>query len=80
MNMNFLRNFFRLSKDMRSYNLGRWTIHYEPRIIELKTKQANEDHCGCCFDNITDKKSNTNINSLMCIEKQNNSIQKIKKK
>jgi hypothetical protein len=77
--MNFLRNFFRLYTDTRSYNLGRWTIHYEPRIIELKTKQANEDHCGCCFDIVKDKKSNTNIDSLVCIVKQNNSIMKIKK-
>jgi hypothetical protein len=28
--------------------LGRWGIHYDPRIIDCKVFQANEDHCGCC--------------------------------
>ncbi len=28
--------------------LGRWGIQYDPRIIECKVFQANEDHCGCC--------------------------------
>lgn len=75
--MNFLRNLFRIRNDIHSYQLGRWRIHYEPQIIALKTKQANEDHCGCCFDIINDKKSNINIDSLVCVKKQNNSIQKI---
>ena len=30
--------------------LGRWGIHYDPRIIDRKITQANEDHCGCCVD------------------------------
>lgn len=30
--------------------LGRWGIHYDPRIIDRKIIQANEDHCGCCVD------------------------------
>jgi len=28
--------------------LGRWGIQYDPKIIECKVFQANEDHCGCC--------------------------------
>ena len=28
--------------------LGRWGIQYDPRIIDCKVFQANEDHCGCC--------------------------------
>jgi hypothetical protein len=72
MNMNYLRNLFRLRNDIQSYKLGRWTIHYEPRIIELKTKQANEDHCGCCFDknkeSLYDK--NLNIKSLMIMKEK----------
>lgn len=73
MNMNFLRKLFRFSNDIHRYKLGRWTIHYEPRIIELKTKQANEDHCGCCFDikkeaPMHDK--NLEIKSLMVIKEK----------
>jgi hypothetical protein len=28
--------------------LGRWSIHYDPKVIDRKVVQANEDHCGCC--------------------------------
>jgi len=28
--------------------LGRWGIQYDPRVIDCKVFQANEDHCGCC--------------------------------
>ncbi len=71
--MNFLRKLFRLSNDMHTYKLGRWTIHYEPRIIELKTKQANEDHCGCCFDikkEIPINHNNLQVKTLMVMKNQ----------
>jgi hypothetical protein len=28
--------------------LGRWHLHYDPKIVNSKVDQANEDHCGCC--------------------------------
>lgn len=28
--------------------LGRWGIQYDPKVIDCKVFQANEDHCGCC--------------------------------
>jgi hypothetical protein len=28
--------------------LGRWSIHYDQKIIDRKIVQANEDNCGCC--------------------------------
>jgi hypothetical protein len=28
--------------------LGRWSIQYDPKVIDRKIVQANEDHCGCC--------------------------------
>jgi hypothetical protein len=31
-----------------SVSLGRWGIQYDPKIIQIKIDQANEDHCGCC--------------------------------
>ena len=37
--------------------LGRWGIHYDPRIIDCKVFQANEDHCGCCVDHLAADKS-----------------------
>jgi hypothetical protein len=73
--MNFIRSLFR--NELLSTKLGRWRIQYEPQIIDLKTKQANEDHCGCCIDSASDKMFNTKMSSLMCIQKPNNSIMKI---
>jgi len=37
--------------------LGRWSIQYDPRIIDCKVFQANEDHCGCCVDHLAADKS-----------------------
>lgn len=37
--------------------LGRWGIHYDPRIIDCKVFQANEDHCGCCVTENPKKES-----------------------
>jgi cytochrome c553 len=30
--------------------LGRWQLHYDPRVVNSKVDQANEDHCGCCHE------------------------------
>jgi len=43
--MNFLKKFF---KSIPKPVLGRWTIVYNPKVIDIKVDQANEDHCGCC--------------------------------
>jgi len=36
-----------------SVALGRWGIQYDPKIIQIKIDQANEDHCGCCVSSTT---------------------------
>ena len=36
--------------------LGRWGIQYDQRIIDRKIVQANEDHCGCCVVDDSEKK------------------------
>ena len=36
--------------------LGRWGIQYDQQIIDRKIVQANEDHCGCCVVDDTEKK------------------------
>ena len=50
----FIRNFMMrrnaTSATVTPVVLGRWGIHYDPRIIDCKVFQANEDHCGCCVD------------------------------
>jgi hypothetical protein len=33
---------------INSTKLGRWNLHYDPKIVNSKVDQANEDHCGCC--------------------------------
>jgi hypothetical protein len=30
--------------------LGRWQLHYDPKVVNSKVDQANEDHCGCCHE------------------------------
>lgn len=58
----FIRNFMMrrnaTSATVTPLVLGRWGIHYDPRIIDCKVFQANEDHCGCCVDVIADKSRN----------------------
>lgn len=44
--MNFLRRM--LNPNTPSTKLGRWHLHYDPKIVNSKVDQANEDHCGCC--------------------------------
>jgi hypothetical protein len=43
--MNFLR---RLLTPATTTQLGRWQLHYDPKVVHSKVDQANEDHCGCC--------------------------------
>jgi hypothetical protein len=43
--MNFIR---RILKPTSTTQLGRWQLHYDPKIVNSKVDQANEDHCGCC--------------------------------
>ena len=31
--------------------LGRWQLHYDPKVVNSKVDQANEDHCGCYVTN-----------------------------
>ena len=47
-----------------SVALGRWGIQYDPKIIQIKIDQANEDHCGCCVSSTTSVSSAT-IDSVM---------------
>jgi len=51
--MNIIRNIFSqaYTPTIRT-QLGRWNIQYEPKIIQCKVDQANEDHCGCCNNHI----------------------------
>ena len=41
--------------------LGRWGIQYDQRIIDRKIVQANEDHCGCCVVDDTEKKKEREV-------------------
>jgi hypothetical protein len=54
-NMNFIRRIFNIPSSspssvngINSTKLGRWNLHYDPKIVHSKVDQANEDHCGCC--------------------------------
>ena len=58
--MNFIKQLFKSSVNSRiTTKLGRWQLHYDPRIVHCKVDQANEDHCGCCHDPIL-KPTNSN--------------------
>jgi hypothetical protein len=52
--MNFIRNIFSTTYNSTksTAQLGRWSIQYDPNIIQRKVNQANEDHCGCCQESI----------------------------
>lgn len=53
--MNFLRRM--LNPNTPSTKLGRWHLHYDPKIVNSKVDQANEDHCGCCHVPTQEKQS-----------------------
>ena len=46
----------RVTSATASPALGRWGIQYDERIIDRKIVQANEDHCGCCVADDSEKK------------------------
>jgi len=35
--------------------LGRWSLVRDIKIIHRKVDLANEDHCGCCVEEISKK-------------------------
>ena len=47
-----------LSKPEPVVILGRWTLHHNPILIDLKVDFSNEDHCGACSA-LVQKESNT---------------------
>ena len=46
--MNFIRRLWNPATKASTTKLGRWNLHYDPKIVNSKVDQANEDHCGCC--------------------------------
>ncbi len=51
----FNRTFFQSSKFIHHHisylarpSIGRWEIHYDPKVTFQKVDWANEDHCGVC--------------------------------
>ena len=52
--MSFIRRM--LNANIPTTKLGRWQLHYDPKIVNSKVDQANEDHCGCCHENIQPRK------------------------
>lgn len=51
--MNFIKRMLKPSvavNTMAITKLGRWQLHYDPKIVHSKVDQANEDHCGCCHE------------------------------
>ena len=41
--------------------LGRWQLHYDPKIVHSKIDQANEDHCGCCHESAHQQEKNQTL-------------------
>jgi hypothetical protein len=67
--MNFIRNIFSTTytSTKSTAQLGRWSIQYDPKIIQRKVNQANEDHCGCCQESIqpqSREKHQQNVNEI----------------
>ena len=48
--MNFIRRILKPATTASTTNLGRWQLYYDPKIVDSKVDQANEDHCGCCHE------------------------------
>jgi hypothetical protein len=46
--MNFIRRMLNPATKASTTKLGRWNLQYDPKIVNSKVDQANEDHCGCC--------------------------------
>ena len=53
--MNFIRRMLKpaatnATTTTTTTKLGRWQLHYDPKVVNSKVDQANEDHCGCCHE------------------------------
>lgn len=50
--MNFIRRMLKpvANATITTTKLGRWQLHYDPKVVNSKVDQANEDHCGCCHE------------------------------
>lgn len=48
--MNFIRRMLKPAANATTTKLGRWQLHYDPKVVNSKVDQANEDHCGCCHE------------------------------
>ena len=48
--MNFIRRMLKPVANATATKLGRWQLHYDPKVVNSKVDQANEDHCGCCHE------------------------------
>jgi len=52
--MNFIRRMLKpvanATNGPTTTKLGRWQLHYDPKVVNSKVDQANEDHCGCCHE------------------------------
>lgn len=52
--MNFIRRMLNPATNTTTTTtttkLGRWQLHYDPKVVNSKVDQANEDHCGCCHE------------------------------
>ena len=50
--MNFIRRMLKpaATNATTTTKLGRWQLHYDPKVVNSQVDQANEDHCGCCHE------------------------------
>ena len=68
--MNFIRRMLNISSSLSSTNginsikLGRWNLHYDPKIVNSKVDQANEDHCGCCHTALQENQTKQQIQQV----------------
>lgn len=44
--------------------LGRWQLHYDPKVVHSKVDQANEDHCGCCGESAEQMKQSQQMKQM----------------
>jgi hypothetical protein len=66
--MNFIRQFIKNASSRTATNaptkLGRWHLHYDPKIVNSKVDQANEDHCGCCYVPTQEKQTKQQMQAI----------------
>jgi hypothetical protein len=49
---------------INSIKLGRWNLHYDPKIVHSKVDQANEDHCGCCHTTLQENQTRQQMQQI----------------